>query len=120
MKCDDLRIGKKVFFVPANRDTQAEEVFIKSFNDNGKLSIERNGKTVSFDLIEDDSDFIFAASDEENDSENYGFLYLNLDLIEQDDKFYDILSVNSNKIDNFKIEDKLKLINFLEELFKKY
>lgn len=121
MKCNDLRIGQKVFFVSANINAQAEEVFITDWNDSGDLSIERNGKTISFELLEDDSEFAFAISDEErNDYEDYGFLYFNLELIEQDDKFYDILSVNSNKIDNLKIEDKLKLMNFLEELLKKY
>ena len=121
MKCDDLRIGQKVFFVSAIINKQAEKVFITEFNDNGDLSIKRNGKNVYFELLEDDSEFAFAVSDEEkNDHQDYGFLYLNLELIKQADKFYDILSVNSDKIDNLKIEDKLKLMDFLEDLLKKY
>ena len=121
MKCNDLKIGQKVFFISADRNTPAEEVFITDLNDNKNLSIKRSDRIVSFELVKDDSEFIFAISDEEkNYKEDYGFLYLNLDLIQQEDKFYDILTVNNNKIDNFKIEDKLKLMDFLEDLLKKY
>lgn len=121
MKCNDLKIGQKVFFISADRNTPAEEVFITDLNDNDNLSIKRNDRIVSFELVKDDSEFIFAISDEEkNDKKDYGFLYLNLELIQQDDKFYDILTVNNDKIDNFKIEDKLKLMDFLEDLLKKY
>ena len=115
MKCDNLKIDQKVLFVSANINMQAEEVFITDLNDNGDIYIKRNGKTISFELLEDDSEFAFAVSDEEkNDYEDYGFLYLNREIIEQNDKFYDILSINNDKINNLKVEDKLKLMIFLD------
>lgn len=121
MKCNDLKIGQKVFFILATRNTGIEDVFIKDFNENGDLFIEReNGEIIFCELVKDDSDFAFAVSSDENNDDDYGFLYLNKEIIEQDDKFYDILTVNSDKIDNLKVEDKLSLIIFLEELFKKY
>lgn len=118
MKYDDLKIGQKVFFISAEHNIPAEEVFITEINGNNTFSIERKGKSVSFEIVEEDGLFNFAISDEKKEPENYGFLYLNLELIDQEERFYNILYDNTNQIENLSLDDKLKLINFLEELLK--
>lgn len=119
MKCDNLKIGQKVFFVSAEYKLPAEEVVITQINKNDTLSIKKNDEIISFELVKDDSEFIFAINEEGENFKNYGFLYLSLDLIEQDNKFYDILQRSSDKTDSLNVEDKIKLINFLDELLKK-
>lgn len=119
MNYTDLKIGQKVFFVSAENRVPVEEVFITKINKDNTFFIERNGKTILFEITKEIGVFNFSHSDDEKDLENYGFLYLSLELIEQDEKFYRIISDNVNEIENLSVEDKIKLVNFLESLLKK-
>lgn len=113
-----LKVGQKVFFVSMNRDP-VEEVFISHIHDNDIISIKRNGDIVDFSLVKDDSEFIFAMSDEEKFPLHDGFLYLNLELIKKEDQFYDALEGNMGKINKLKIKDKIELTNFIFKLLEK-
>lgn len=118
MKYTDLRIGQKMFFVSAQRNTPAEDVFITEINNNNSFSVKRNDKTISFEINDEVGAFNFAFSDEEKDPENYGFLYLSKKLIEQEEKFHNILFENEKQIENLSLDKKIKLTNFLEDLLK--
>jgi len=118
MKYTDLKIGQKVFFISAERNIPVEDVFITEINKNDTFSIERNGKTVLFEISDEVGVFNFAFSDEEKDRKNYGFLYLSKELIEQEERFYNIIYDNEKRIENLSVDDKLKLTVFLEDLLK--
>lgn len=118
MKYTDLKIGQKVFFVSAQYPMPAEDVFITEINKNNTFSIERNGKTVSCEITNEVGVFNFATSDEEKDPKNYGILYLNKELIEQEERFHNIIFENEKQIQDLSLENKMKLTNFLEDLLK--
>lgn len=118
MKYSDLKVGQKVFFVSAQCNTPAEDVYITEINKNNTFSIERNGKTVFCEITNEVGAFNFGASDEEKDPENYGILYLNKELIEQEERFHNIVFENEKQIEDLSLENKMKLTNFLEDLLK--
>lgn len=118
MNYKELNVGQKVFFVSAiDENAKVEEVLITKINKDNTFLIKRNNMEVCC-LIDNDSNiFNFAYSDEEKDPKNYGMLYLNLELIMQEKRFFDIVENNINEIYNLNIEDKLKLTDFFERLF---
>lgn len=116
MKYTDLRIGQKVFFISAQYNTPAEDVYITEINKNNTFSIKRNGKIVFCEITNEVGAFNFAASDEEKDPKNYGIIYLNKELIEQEEKFRNIVFENERQIENLSLDNKIKLTNFLEGL----
>lgn len=118
MKYTDLKIGQKVFFVSAQSSIPTEDVFITGINKNNTFLIERNGKTVFCEITNEVGAFNFGASDEEKDRDNYGLLYLNKELIEQEERFHNIIFENEKQIEDLSLENKMKLTNFLEDLLK--
>lgn len=118
MKYTDLEIGQKVFFISAQYNTPVEDVYITEINKNNTFSIKRNGKTVFCEITNEVGSFNFAASDEEKDPKNYGIIYLNKELIEQEEKFRNLVSENERQIENLSLDNKIKLTNFLEGLLK--
>lgn len=118
MKYTDLKIGQKVFFVSAQYPIPVEDVLITEINENNTFLIERNGKTVFCEITNEVGAFNFGASDEEKDPTNYGILYLNKELIEQEERFHNIIFENEKQIENLSLENKMKLTNFLEDLLK--
>jgi len=119
MNYTDLKIGQKVFFISAiDENHKAEEVLITKINKDNTFLIERNGIDICC-VIENDSDiFNFAYSDEE-DSQKYGILYLNLELIIQEEKFHNMIYENIAEIESLSVKNKIKLTTFLEELLGK-
>lgn len=118
MNSNDLKIGQRLFFISAEYNIPEEEVYITKINEDNTFFIMRNKKNVLFEISNEDGSFYLAMSDEINESENYGFLYLNHDLIEQERRYYKIVFDNINQIDNLVISEKIKLTNFLENLLK--
>lgn len=118
MNYNELKVGQKVFFVSAKREAP-EEVFISKINEDNTFSIERNGIDVDCIIDNNFGVFNFAYSDEEKDPNNYGMLYLNLDIFKQEESFFNIVENNINEIYNLSIQDKLRLTDFFKELFSK-
>jgi hypothetical protein len=107
MKYTDLKIGPKVFFISAQCNTPVEDVFITEINKNNNFSIERNGKTVFCEITNEVGVFNFATSDEEKDPKNYGILYLNKELIEQEERFHNIIFENEKQIQDLSLENNI-------------
>lgn len=67
----------------------------------------RNGKTVFCEITNEVGVFNFATSDEEKEPKNYGILYLNKELIEQEERFHNIIFENEKQIQDLSLENNI-------------